>query len=66
MIGSDESLPIHGKSISSIASRAMTISQSEIDQACEELIVYSVQKSGPVRFFGPWVPNRDRDWSALF
>ena len=44
----------------------MTISQSEIDQAREELIVYSVQKSGPVRFFGPWVPNRDRDWSALF
>ena len=41
LIGSDKSLLIHGKSVSSIASRAMTISQSEIDRAREELITYA-------------------------
>jgi hypothetical protein len=41
LIGSDVSLLINGKSVSSIASRAMNISQSEIDRAREELIAYA-------------------------
>jgi hypothetical protein len=41
LIGSDTSLPINGKSVSSIASRAMNISQTAIDRAREELIAYA-------------------------
>ena len=41
LIRSDTSLPINGKSVSSIASRAMRISQMAIDQAREELFAYA-------------------------
>lgn len=41
LIGSDAALPIKGSSTSSMASRAMTISESAIDTAHEELIAYA-------------------------
>jgi len=41
LIGSDVSLPIIGKSVSSIASQAMAMSTLTIDKAREELIAYA-------------------------
>jgi len=41
LIGNDASLPISGKSVTSIASRAMDTSQAAIERAREELINYA-------------------------